>query len=208
MTESNESRRDKLIVATVQTLIFGALLAVLGFWLNVRLEDYKRHFADDTERLKSALQSNGPLIQQRVSGYHEIKLAARNLNRVLGAYYFRAKGLPAGDVLEGQLKAVENVLLGDSGSSGGDVVTNDDVVRALRELVALREKYDDISSEKINAAIDQFLKGVMEDLEASRRKENQNESFDTAARTRLKDAGDRLNGEMNRALRVNELPIE
>ena len=80
MAEAREPLRNKLIEIVVQTLIFGALLAGLGFWLNLRLETYKKELADDTERLKAALQSNAPLIQQRRSAYLELQQAARELN--------------------------------------------------------------------------------------------------------------------------------
>jgi hypothetical protein len=77
MAEEKGSLRDRLIHATVDTLIFGGLLLIFGFWLNMRLERYKNELANDTEKLKSALQITAPLIQRRFSGYLEIQQAAR-----------------------------------------------------------------------------------------------------------------------------------
>ena len=36
-----ESLRSKIIVAIVETLVFGALLSALGYWFNIRLEEHK-----------------------------------------------------------------------------------------------------------------------------------------------------------------------
>ncbi len=95
-----------------------------------------------------------------------------------------------------------------SGSRGGGLVTKEDVAGALSDVVSLREKNADISSDTINSTVDKFLETVMEDLRKAQQKENQTRSFDTAARMRLKDALSRLDGAINQALRLGELPIK
>ena len=42
MVASRETVRDKLLIAVVNTFIFGALLAIFGYWLDTRLESYKQ----------------------------------------------------------------------------------------------------------------------------------------------------------------------
>jgi hypothetical protein len=208
MAEAREPLRNKLIEIVVQTLIFGALLAGLGFWLNLRLETYKKELADDTERLKAALQSNAPLIQQRRSAYLELQQAARELNRVLEVHYFRAKEPPTGQVMRNKLRALEDDMGIGSGSRGGWFVSKGDVVGALRRMVSLSEKYADISSGTISSAVNDFLEAVMADVRGAEQKENDTESFHTAARARLKDALSRLDRTIAQALRLDELPIE
>jgi hypothetical protein len=209
MAEAGESLRNKLIEIVVQTLIFGALLAGLGFWLNLRLETYKKELADDTERLKAALQSNAPLIQQRRAAYLELQQAARELNRVLEVHYFRAKEPSTGQVMRNKLRALEDDMgIGSSGSRGGWFVSKGDVVGALRRMVSLSEKYEDISSGTISSAVDDFLETVMADVREAEQKENDTESFHTAARVRLKDALSRLDHTITQALRLDELPIK
>jgi hypothetical protein len=135
MAEEKASLRDQLIVATVQTVVFGVLLATFGFWLDVRLERYKSELANDTEKVKTALQVTTPLIQRRLSGYLEIQQAARNVNEVLEVYYSRAKEPPTGEVMRGKLRALENAMNVGSGSSGGGFVFKTDATQALHELV-------------------------------------------------------------------------
>jgi small nuclear ribonucleoprotein (snRNP)-like protein len=208
MAEEKGSLRDQLIVATVQTLVFGVLLAVFGFWLNVRLERYKSELANETEKVKTALQVTTPLIQRRLSGYLEIQQAARNVNEVLEMYYSRANEPPTGEVMRGKLRALENAMNVGSGSSGGGFVLKTDATQALHELVKAREKYADISSAKVNATVDLFLNTVMDDLSKTGLKGNDTASFDTTARAHLKDVFGRLNSEINQALGVDEFPIK
>jgi hypothetical protein len=208
MAEDKASLRDQLIVATIQTLIFGLFLALFGFWLNMRLERYKNELANDTEKLKTTLQIAAPLIQRRFSGYLEIQQATRNVNEVLELYYSRAKEPPTGGAMSGKLRALENTMKIGSGSSGGSIVLPSDVTHALSELIAVKQKYADISSAELNAAVDLFLNTVMDDLKKAELKENQTESFDTTARAHLKDAFGRLNSEVNQALGVDQFPIK
>jgi hypothetical protein len=208
MAENKASLLDQLIVATVQTFIFGVLLAIFGFWLNMRLERYKNELANDTEKLKTTLQITAPLIQKRFSGYLEIRQAARNVNEVLELYYARAKEPPTGAAMSGKLRALENAMKIGSGSSGGSIVLPSDVTHALSELIAVKEKYADISSAKIDAAVDLFLNRVMDDLKKAELNQNRMEYFETLARAHLKDAFGRLNSEINQALGINEFPIK
>jgi hypothetical protein len=75
-------------------------------------------------------------------------------------------------------------------------------------MVALSEKYADISSGTISSAVDDFLETVMADVRGAEPKENDTESLHTAARARLKDALSRLDRTIAQALRLDELPIE
>ena len=208
MTEDKASLRNQLIHATVDTLIFGGLLLIFGFWLNVRLERYKGELANETEKVKTALQVTTPLIQRRLSGYLEIQQAARNVNEVLELYYSRAKEPPTGAAMNGKLRALENTMKIGSGSSGGSIVLPSDVTHALSELIAVKEKYADISSAKIDTAVDLFLNTVMDDLKKVELNQNQIEYFETVARTHLKDTFSRLNAEINHALGIDEFPIK
>lgn len=208
MAEDKASLREQLIVAIVQTLIFGLFLALFGFWLNLRLERYKNELANDTEKLKTTLQITAPLIQRRFSAYLEIQQAARKVNEVLELYYSRAKEPPTGAVMSGKLRALENTMKIGSGSSGGSIVLKSDVTHALGELIAVKEKYADISSAKIDAAVDLFLNAVMNDLKKVELDQNQMEYFETVARAHLKDEFGLLNSEINQALGVDEFPIK
>ena len=91
--ESKESLRDKLIIAVVQTLIFGAFLAILGFWLNLRMETYKQTLANQSESYKVLLSSLAPDIEQRRAAYLDFQQAAREAKSTLGVYYSEYDGM-------------------------------------------------------------------------------------------------------------------
>ena len=211
MANPQESLRDKLILAAIQTLVFGALLAIFGFWLNLRLERYKTELVQDTEKLKVALIANTPLIQQRRAAYLDIQQSARKINGLLEIYYSRAQQPRTGRVLSDQLEAVEDDLIpSETGFSSrrGNWVTNQEVVEALREMVLLRQKYQYVCSDNVNSAIDDFLTTVMKDIRLGEQPGNDTESFHTTARANLIDALNRLNLAISEALQLEKLPIQ
>jgi hypothetical protein len=110
MSAPEESLRDKLIIAVVQTLIIGALLAVLGYWLNVRLETYKQSLSDQSEKTKAILSSHQPFINQRRDAYLDFRQDAREAKNVLEIYYYRARGTQSQEVRLNRLEALENKM--------------------------------------------------------------------------------------------------
>ena len=207
MAESKEPLRDKLIVAVVQTLIFGALLAVIGYWLNHRLETYKQALADQSEKTKALISFLEPHIQQRRAAYFEFQQAAREAKNILEVYYFRAKGPPEHNARRYQLRALENKLGIGSGGSSGSWATHGDAVSVVEKLVVLREKYEDVSSDKMNSAVDDFIDTIMQDLREGAKDTNDNEAFHNSARTRVREAFVKLNDQIAEALGLDQLPL-
>jgi hypothetical protein len=177
MSAPEESLRDKLIVAVVQTLIFGALLAVVGYWLNLRLETFKH-----------TVSSLEPLTVQRRSAYLDFQQAARKAKEVLEIYYYRAKGLPPQEARLRQLEELRHAFGIGGGGSGGGFVIGYDVYAVVEELFNLRIKYEDVSSAKVNAALDEFIFVISKDLIDGMQKSNDTEAFHNSAQRRLREA--------------------
>jgi hypothetical protein len=203
--EPKETLRNQVIVAFIQSFVFAGLLLLFGFWLNRDLEKYKKTLGDDTEKLKMVMQLNEPLAQQRRSAYLDIQKAAHTLSHVLEVYYF---GTESNEVWSHRLLSLEDDMGIGSGSSGGSIVGKQDVTTALGAVISLRERNGDVSSASINTAADDFLETVMQDLKNVERKQNQTEAFNVAARMRVKDALSHLDGAINQALRLGDLPIK
>jgi hypothetical protein len=210
MSESKEPFRDKvkeIVISVGLTAVLQGILVslILGFLFNKKLETYKNELANTTERLKVLLQLNEPFTKQRISAYLDIEQGARRVYRELIVYY---AGVPEEEIWSGRFDALENDIGTGSGSAGGSFVTNQDVIKALRDFNSIREKNADVISDSINAAVDSFLETITEDLRKAHLKENRAESFDAAARERLKAALNRLDSTINQALRISELPVK
>jgi hypothetical protein len=219
MSEPRQPLRDSLIVALVQTLILGARLAILGYFLNVRLELYKQSLGEQTEKTKAALAAQTettksllaalePLVQARRSAYLDVRQAAREAKNELEIYYFRSKGRPDLERREQELHELAHKMGVGSGGATSSWRTNEDALAVVRKLVSLREKYQDVASDKVNSAIDDFIDTLTQDLRAGTSKSNDTDLFHEAARKRLCDAFARLDPHLKEALRLAELPIQ
>lgn len=209
MAEAKESLREKLIVAFVQTLFFGALLAVLGYWLDRQLETYKHALAEQTEMTKVLLQSLAPQIQQRRDAYLEFWQAAREARSTLEVYYHLAKGPPEHNRRRGHIRDLENALgIGSGTSGGGSWATHGDAVDVIRNLVSLRERYEDVSSELMESAVDTFIDQAMQDLRDGAKETNDTEEFHEAARRRIREAFDTLSAQIEKALGHDQIPLQ
>jgi hypothetical protein len=213
MTPAKESLSDKFIVATVQTLFFGILLALFGYWLNLRLETNKNELTQDTERMKAILQYNEPQIQQRRSAYIEIQQASRELTYSLESYYNLSEEPKEDEIINDKLQELEYVMVerylspSNTGSSGWGI-TKPEVFNAVEEIVFLRQKNKPIISVTILVAVDDFIEIVMDDLKLAEEEENNTEAFHTSAHKRAKDAYKQLDNIINQALGVDESPIQ
>jgi hypothetical protein len=81
-------------------------------------------------------------------------------------------------------------------------------VDAVRKLIVLRVKYEDVSSAKIKAAVDEFVDVISKDLEDGEHKSNDTTEFHSAAQRRLREPFDKLNSAIVEAMRFEELPIQ
>jgi hypothetical protein len=198
MAESTESIRDKLIVAIVQTLIFGVLLALLGYWLNLRLETYKQVLANQSEMNKSLLSSLNPYIQQRLTAYLELQQAAYNVKRDLEIYYYLAKEPSDYDLLEQLHQKI-------SGVSSSSFIEYKKLVSAIEDLTNLRGKYELVLSDKVKSTADDFINTIIKDL--LKEPAASDEAFEKAARSRLRTAFDKLKNQITEALGLEQLPL-
>jgi hypothetical protein len=202
-----ETLRDKLIIAFIQVLIFGALLAGLGYWFNLRLEAQKHALAEQSERTRAVLASLEPIIQLRRSAYLEFQAAARQAKNILEVYYFRA-GEPSNEAQSNRLQKLINKMGRGSGGSGSSFVTNDDAIDCVRTLINLREKYEDIASDEIKGEVDKFIDAIMKDLTDGEAQGNDTAIFHEAAGKRLQQSFATLNQALEQALGFHELPIK
>jgi hypothetical protein len=217
-SEVKETLREKLIVAFVQTLVFGVLLALLAYWLNVRLETAKQALADRSEHLKQELTDRGeklkalvsalaPISEQRRSAYLELRLAARQTKNDLEIYYFRAKGLSPQEARSQQIEQLRNKMGIGSGVGTSTWRSKEDAVKDAERLVALRANYEEIASDDVKAAVDQFLDTILTDLKDGEEKSNDSEAFHELAKRHLHDALDKLNRTTEKALGLQNVPI-
>ncbi|HLF90800.1 MAG TPA: hypothetical protein VI451_17775 [Anaerolineales bacterium] len=208
MKEDKESIRDKLIVAFFQTLLLGVVLVLFSFWLDLRLETFKKELTNDTERLRASFEYNAAIIQQRQAAYLEIQQAARELTELLEIFYYLSAEPSTSELWRSKLRALENNLGLGSGAGRSTFVTKRDVLGTLNGLVALREKYEFISSERVNIVFERFLETIMQDLSDGELEENGNETFHTAAIVHARDAFNQLDLAIDQALRFDDLPFE
>jgi hypothetical protein len=208
MPQPAESLRDKMIVAAVQTLIFGVLLALFGFWLNLRLESYKSELALEAERLKAVMALSEPLTRERRSAYIEFQHAGREILNVVTLYYHLGKNPSPDGNLFGKVQALREEMGIGSGTTSATWVTKEEVADALSKLAALRHRHKDLTSRDVGSAVENLLDTAIEDLRKAQERANNTAAFHTTARTRLHEAAARFEHEVNKALRTAELPIQ
>ena len=105
---SEKSLSDELMIATVQTLVFGVLLAGLGYWLSLRFEGQKQAFADQTEKTKAVISHLESLAQEQRMAYLEFRNAARGAVTELNVYYSRAPEAGSPDDELNRFNSLEN----------------------------------------------------------------------------------------------------
>lgn len=208
MAETNEGLRNKLMIVAVETAFFGALLAYLTFRLDWRLETYKQELAEQTEGVKALVQHYAPVIRQREAAYLEIRQAARSVVSIVEDYYFPTQRPITRPHATQKARGFEYDLGLGSGSTGGGITEKEDVVRVVWEMASLMDNYNDILSETIRAAVDEFFDAVTEDVRKAARPENRTEAFQAAGHARLRERFDRFNHAIQQALRLDELPIQ
>jgi hypothetical protein len=207
MAESKEPLSSKLVVAVVQTLIFGALLAALGTWLDYQLEVQKQALSAQADRTKALIASLEPDIQKRRTAYLDFQQAARQARSVLDVYYFRATSPPEYVRRRQELRSLENALGVGSGGGRSEWASHRDAIDAVSRLIDLRDSAQDVLSTEVNAEMDQFIGTLMNDMRDGARKSNDNEAFHNAARTRLREAFERLNEQISTALGRDQMPL-
>ena len=87
MQKSRGSLGGTLVVALVQTLVFGALLAILGYRLDSALQIQEQELTAQSQRTEALLSSLEPQIQQRRDAYIDFQRAAREARNILEVYY-------------------------------------------------------------------------------------------------------------------------
>ncbi|PWT83402.1 MAG: hypothetical protein C5B44_00670 [Acidobacteria bacterium] len=203
-TNDKESLRDKLIVGLLETLIFGAMLAALGFWFNLRLEKYKQELTDQSEKTKALLVSLQTNTQQRCTAYLEFQDAARKTKGTLESYYNLGKRTPEDEELEDEDDLYLQLGVG-SGVATSTWTTMEQAADAVKKFNELRHKYKDVSSTAVNSAVDEFYKVLRRDLIESKSKETV--EFHNAAKARLHTAFMKLKRQITDALGLDKLPI-
>jgi len=199
-----ERVRDKLLIVFVQTLVFGVFLAGLGYWINSRLESYKHALEVETERTKAQLVAYGSLLAERRIAYSEVRQAAKQTKQMLEGYYDLAKRRSPTEHRRSTLMELETALFPErGGGSSGGWVTRDEVTNAMRKLIALREKYEDVSSAMMNDALEEFINTLIDDLKKSADKSTKNERFHNAAWDRQSTAYDKFMGAFGK-----EVPLQ
>ncbi len=204
-----ESLGQKLLVAFVQILIFGVILAVIGYQLNLRLEANKQALAIQTAKTKTLLATLEPTIQLRRSAYLDLQSAARDVEQILEFYYFPASDSASINKRQDQLSELYKALgLPPSGGGSGSFgASRGEAYEAVAKLTRLQDKYQNVSSETITAAVDTFLDAIKKDLLESVRPGNDTTTFNDGARARLREAFGKLNGAIEDALGFRELPV-
>jgi len=209
MADQNESLSEKLIVVFFQTLIFGLLLAVFGYLLNVRLESYKHTLAEETEKTKVLLESLEPDLLHRRAAYIELQQAARETKQTLEIYYSNANIPTEHQKRRDQIYSLRDDLgisLGGGSSSWG--VTKEMVVAVIENLICVREINEDIASDKIKVSVDRFIDAVILDLKKSTKISNNNRTFANSAQQRLIKGYDSLMATIELALGIDQLPVK
>jgi hypothetical protein len=203
MSEQPESLRSKLIVIIVETLIFGTLLAVLGYWLDSRLESTKAELQMQLESTKAVVDALGPLTDQRRVAYLDLRRAAATANSVL-RLYFRAPNYEQLD----RLRSVENKLGIGSGMGGGAFLLGpQDPINALKEVALLRDTNKDVISALVQAAVDRYIDDASSELEAKSALSN-DQSVRAKGIARIQNSFSELNKTLEDALGLAKLPIK
>ena len=201
--EKNKTIREELIIALIQTLIFGAILLLFGYWLNVRLETTKQQLTSETEKLKVMLATNDPIIQQRKSLYLDYRSAIFNLNNTLIIYYHLADTPDSEVALSNQISALRTALQPEMGSgASGSWRTPDDVIQAIQAIVTLRLKDQLLLPRTFNEAIDTLIKSVTDDLIGGELPQNHTKNYQTYAVKRLQKVCNDLNETIERAVGI------
>jgi len=211
MAEAKEPLRDKLTVVVVQTLIFGALLAALGFWFDRQLEAYKQVLTEETERTKVLLQSLTPHIRQRRAAYQQFRQSARTARTKLASYYYLAKGQTNDERRWTEIESLKEELGIRSGFSiSGKPSWNNprEAFDVINNLWMLRNMYQEVSSKEIIADFDAFIDIAMSDLRASAQETNDTEAFHGAAKRRIREAFDSLSVQIDTALGRDQIPLQ
>lgn len=203
MAELNETVRGRLIVAATETLLFGCLLAIFGYILDGRLEGYKHELAGQSEKTKILLASLEPDLQLRRTAYAEYRKAARAAKLNLEAYYNRADNPPVQVRRDSEIASLRGLSGGSSSWA-----PRDDAVVAIERLAELRNQYDDVASDEINAVVDAFIDSLVVDLKASAVASNDSTGFHNAAVERLGRGFGLLKGALDRALGIDQLPVK
>lgn len=199
---------NALFMAVVQTLIFGALLALLGFWLNLRLELYKKTLVDQSEQTKAMLINLEPIAQARRSAYLEFQTTAREVRNDLEFFYFRAVDPPTKERTSTRLHALARDMGIGPGGGGASFMTKEEALEGVKKLMNLRDKYDSVSSQAVDAAIEEFINTIVQDLKASEKETNDTVSFHNSAQKRLRDGFETLNSAIESALGFQNLPVK
>ncbi len=204
--KKQESLGEKLLLLVCETLIFGGLLLLFGFWLNLRLESYKHSLVKETEENKHLLSLLQPKNQQRLEAYIEIQKAARAAKDILEIYYGNV-GLEKSDY-SSRVNQLESLLKDKSGIGSGvrssTWVTLEEAVSVIRDIILLRENHKYILSDEVKLGIDQFIDILIQDLEDSVYKSKSNEIF----ANRLRNGFNQLNTKIENALRIEKLIIK
>jgi Na+-transporting NADH:ubiquinone oxidoreductase subunit NqrC len=205
---SEKSLSEELIIATVQTLVFGVLLAGLGYWLNLRLEGQKQAFADQSEKTKAVISLLEPLAQERRMAYLEFRNAARGAVTELDVIYSRAPEAGSTDDELNRFNSLENRMgIGSGGTGMGGWTTKGYAAGAVHQLIVLRAKYEGVASDNIERAVRDFIEVLMKDLNDNEIKENNTKSFHDAASAHAHDALDKLDDSLAEALHLDHLPM-
>lgn len=209
MNEKKESLIEKLTVAIVQTLIFGIVLAVFGYWLDRRIETYKHELSEQAEKTKVLLSSLEPRVKQRRDAYLELQSSARQVKDELQMYYWMADAIPDSDARRWDINSLENAMgIGSGSGAGGTLTSKRDAVSVIENFILLRRKYESVSSAQINQEVDEFIDIVMADLKNESKKTNQSKTFHNLARVRLDEGFQKLNSHIESALGIDQLPLK
>jgi hypothetical protein len=201
MFEPKESMGQKMLFAAVQTLVFGILLACLGYWLNVQLETSKHLLTNQTEKLKAMLSPQDPLTQQRRALYLEFRRAIVEVKNTLETYYHLADSPGSDDALWHQLVELEEAMrLRPGGGGGASWRTKEDVAQSIKNLISLRTKDELLLPASFNEEVDSFIKKIIYDLKESEKPHNNNKPFHMYAIRNLHETFKALNARIEDAV--------
>jgi hypothetical protein len=209
MGGGKESVKDKLIVALIDTLIFGVLLLVFGHWLDVRLEKYKQELADQSEMTKSLLVYLDPHIQERRTAYRELLKAAKKAEDALEDYYAGPGNPTQHDAKEIEYQVLMTKLgaKGSGGSSGSWPPNAAEAGSIVNQFDRIREEHKDAMSPEVNSAATEFYDMLRSDLSQSVDVSNDNDQFRSAAMQRVRASFSRFKDQVTKALGLDKMPI-
>ena len=209
--ELNKILSNKIVEILIESLVIGFFLVILGYWLDVRLEEYKNELEEKSGNTQLLQKLLGPQTQHRIQTYNKIQVAAYKVLVKLDLYYKDADKHLADNKWINKLHAIQQIIPDNDGFvtyGFYDYHYDTSPINALEELVHLVDQEEDALSELIKQSADKFIEVVMMDLSDSINKENQNAIFHGSALTRARNGYSQLRQDIRLATGYKYLPVK